>query len=94
MIASMQTRTVISPLRDLRTRCAVFVNVPRRSHALAPCVLPTPRDTACERTGAFMSTETRLRKPQRGEIDVGIRIPAIKLRIEIGRTDGWSRIQE
>ena len=41
----------------------------------------------------FMSTEKHLRKPQGGEIDVEIGIPAIKLRIEIGQTDGWSRIQ-
>ena len=54
----------------------------------------TQRATACERTGAFMSTEKHLRKPQGGEIDVEIGIPAIKLRIEIGQTDGWSRIQE
>ena len=40
-----------------------------------------------------MRTEKRLRKPQGGEIDVEIGIPTIKLRVEIGRLDGWSRIQ-
>ena len=48
---------------------------------------------ACERIGAFVSTEKRLRKPQGGAIDVGMGILTIKLRLEIGRTGGWSRIQ-
>ena len=49
---------------------------------------------ACERIDAFMSTENRLRKPCGGEIDVGMHILTIKPRLEIGRSDGWSRIQE
>ena len=47
----------------------------------------------CERIGAFVSTEKRLRKPPAGEIDVGMDILTITLRLEIGRTGGWSRIQ-
>ena len=41
-----------------------------------------------------MRTEKRLRKPRGGEIDVGMDILTITLRLEIGRTGGWSRIQD
>jgi len=40
-----------------------------------------------------MRTEKRLRKPCGGEIDAGMDILTIKPRLEIGRSDGWSRIQ-
>ena len=48
---------------------------------------------ACERIGAFASTEKRLHKPPADEIDVRMDILTIKLRLEIGRTGRWSRIQ-
>ena len=48
---------------------------------------------ACERIGVVMSTGTSARKPPGGVIDVRIDILAVKLRLEVGRTGRWSRIQ-
>ena len=49
---------------------------------------------ACERIGVAISTGKSLRKPLDDAIDGGIVILAIKLRLEIGRSDYGSRIQD